>query len=362
MKDKIKLLSAGGIIGLIAVALVKFGNPANMGFCIACFLRDIAGGIGLHRAEVVQYIRPEIIGLMMGSFIIALFRKEFKARGGSAPATRFALGFAVMVGSLMFLGCPLRMVLRIAGGDLNAVVGLAGFAVGIAGGVVLLNKGFTLNRTYRLPFVDGAIMPAISVLLLTAVCVGAGFLFFSETGPGSMRAPLWIALAAGIVVGMVAQRTRLCMVGGIRDVIMFKDWTLLAGFAGILVVALIGNAAFGWLKIGFAAQPVAHTDGLWNFMGMLLVGLGSVMLGGCPLRQLILAGEGNSDSTVTVIGMIVGAACCHNFGLASSGDGPTTNGKTAVIICLAVLIAIGVVNSQLVGRKSAPTLASAVNK
>ena len=51
--EKKKLIGAGLLIGLVSVALVKLGNPANMGFCIACFLRDIAGGVGLHRAAVV---------------------------------------------------------------------------------------------------------------------------------------------------------------------------------------------------------------------------------------------------------------------------------------------------------------------
>ena len=37
------IIGAGVIIGIIAVALVYFGNPANMGFCIACFLRDAPG-------------------------------------------------------------------------------------------------------------------------------------------------------------------------------------------------------------------------------------------------------------------------------------------------------------------------------
>ena len=78
--------------------------------------------------------------------------------------------------------------------------------------------------------------------------------------------------------------------------------------------------------------PVAHTDAVWNFLGMVLAGFGCVLLGGCPLRQLILAGEGNTDSAVTVLGLMVGAAFCHNFGLASSADGPSANGKIAVII------------------------------
>ncbi len=54
------------MVGIIAVLLVYFGNPVNMGFCIACFVRDIAGSVGLHRAPIVQYIRPEIIGMVIG--------------------------------------------------------------------------------------------------------------------------------------------------------------------------------------------------------------------------------------------------------------------------------------------------------
>jgi len=75
-------------------------------------------------------------------------------------------------------------------------------------------------------------------------------------------------------------------------------------------------------------------------MGMLVAGWGSVLLGGCPLRQLILAGEGNADSAITVMGMIVGAAFAHNFKLASSGEGPTGNGKIAIFIGIAILLGI----------------------
>ena len=39
---------AGAVVGIAAVVLTLLGNPANMGFCIACFLRDIAGGVGMH--------------------------------------------------------------------------------------------------------------------------------------------------------------------------------------------------------------------------------------------------------------------------------------------------------------------------
>ena len=340
------VIGTGLVVGIIAIVLVALGNPANMGFCIACFLRDIAGGVGLHRAEIVQYVRPEILGLVLGALLMSLFSKEFAPKGGSAPLTRFILGFAVMVGALMFLGCPLRMVIRIGGGDLNAVVGLVGFVVGILLGIFFLNKGFTLRRTYDLPALEGYMPSIISIALLLVLAFGASLLFFSTSGPGSMRAPVVAALIAGLVVGALAQRSRLCMVGGIRDAVMFKDGHLLYGFIAIFVAVLLGNLIVGKFNLGFAGQPVAHTDGLWNAMGMVVTGFGSVLLGGCPLRQLILAGSGNTDSGIAVVGMTVGAAFCHNFGLASSADGPTANGKIAVIICLVVVAAIALINTR----------------
>ncbi len=357
-KQQLWLAATGLIIGAIAVTLVHFGNPPNMGFCIACFIRDIAGGVGLQRAEPVQYIRPEIIGIIWGAFLVALATKEFKVRGGSAPVLRFTLGFVMMVGALMFLGCPLRMVLRLAGGDWNAIFGLVGFVGGILAGVFFLNKGFSLKRTYKLPALDGFVLPLGAAALLTFLLLGASFLFFSKEGPGSMHAPVFLSLAAGLIVGVLAQRTRLCFAGGIRDMILLRDPTMFLGFAGVLVAAFVGNLMLGYFKPGFVGQPIAYNDGLWNFLGMVVVGFAAVLLGGCPLRQLVLASEGNVDSVVTVLGMLVGAAICHNFKLASSAEGPTPNGKVAVIIALVILVAVGVLNSQLVKKKQAQSAAA----
>ena len=133
-REKGGIILAGLAIGVIAAVLVVLGNPVNMGFCIACFLRDTAGAMGLHGAANVQYIRPEIIGLVLGSFLLTSVKKEFASRGGSAPLTRFVLGFFVMIGCLMFLGCPFRMILRLAGGDRPG--GPAGKKRGPPGGAV----------------------------------------------------------------------------------------------------------------------------------------------------------------------------------------------------------------------------------
>lgn len=95
------------------------------------------------------------------------------------------------------------MVLRIGGGDLNAVVGLVGFIAGIAVGVLFLNRGFSLKRTYSLSRGEGYVFPAVNVGLLLLLVAAPSFIFFSTEGPGSMRAPLWAALGAGLVVGAI---------------------------------------------------------------------------------------------------------------------------------------------------------------
>ena len=350
------IVISGAIIGVIASLLQKLGNPPNMGICVACFERDIAGALGLHRADVVQYIRPEIIGFVLGSMIAALIFSEFKARSGSAPIVRFILGMFAMIGALAFLGCPWRALLRLAGGDLNAILGLAGLAVGIAIGVQFLKYGYNLGRSNKTYSAVGAIMPFIMLgLLLLAIFKpqfsSTGPIFSSEKGPGSMHAAIGVSLVAGLIIGFLAQRTRFCTMGALRDVILMRDTHLISGVAALFIAALTTNLVLGQVNLGFQAQPVAHSNHLWNFLGMLLAGLAFSLAGGCPGRQLFLSGEGDGDAAVFVLGMIVGAGFSHNFALAGKPDainegilsvgGLTPYGMSAVILGILVCLIIG---------------------
>lgn len=345
------IILTGVVVGLAALILTAAGNPKNMGFCIACFLRDIAGALGMHSSANVQYIRPEIVGIVLGAAIAAAATREFCAKAGSSPACRFLLGLFVMIGALAFLGCPLRMVIRLGGGDLTAVAGLVGFLAGILVGIFFLRRGFSLGRAHPVRQGEGAILPGIMVVLLLLLLAAPGLLKFSEQGPGSMRAFWAVSLIAGLVVGIFAQRSRLCMAGGLRDAFMLRDFKLLSGFLAIWITLTIGNLILGNYHLSALSQPIAHSQYLWSALGMALVGWGSILLGGCPLRQLILAGEGNGDSAVTVLGMIVGAAISHNFGLAGAADsvaedgtyvvgGIGTAGMAAILIGFVVLLTI----------------------
>jgi YedE family putative selenium metabolism protein len=333
--SKIVLLIASGIvIGLLALALGASGNPPNMGVCVACFMRDTAGALKLHSAAPVQYLRPEIPGFILGALAAALAAREFKPEAGSSPFLRLALGFFMMIGCLVFLGCPLRMVLRLAGGDLNAVAGLAGFVTGIGIGVFFLRRDFALPPRRAQPGGEGLWFPLLALVLLLLFFFKGELFAASEKGPGAMRAPAWLSLAAGLMIGAIVQRTRFCFIGMISHVFLFRQFSMLLGVIALIAAVFAGNLALGTVRFGFADQPIAHGDATWNFLGMALVGICGAFLGGCPLRQVVGAGQGNSDATMTVIGMLLGAAAAHNFALASSAAGPTPGGKTVTIIGL----------------------------
>ncbi len=338
---KTLIILTGLVMGVLAAWLVKWGNPPNMGICVACFMRDIAGGLGLHRAGVVQYIRPEILGLVLGSFIAAYAFGEFRARGGSSPLVRFLLGALVMIGALVFLGCPIRATLRLAGGDLNGISGLAGVAIGVLAGIFFLKRGYNLGRVAKIPTAAGWLVPLAVIGLLLLAVFQPGFIFSSEEGPGSLHAALGISLGVGLLMGFLAQRSRMCFVGAWRDIFLIRDSYLVSGVVACFLGALVLNLILGQFHLGFDKQPVAHSSHLWNFLGMAVVGLAATLLGGCPLRQVILSGEGDTDAGVTVLGLFAGAAFAHNFGLASSGAGPSALGPVAVIIGLAFCLAVG---------------------
>jgi len=340
------IIIVGAIIGVGAALLQYYGNPPNMGICVACFERDIAGALGLHRADVVQYLRPEIMGFVLGAFVAALLAGEYKPRGGSSPLIRFFLGIFAMMGALVFLGCPWRTLLRLAGGDGNALLGLAGLIAGIFIGVGFLKNGYSLGRSYAQKKAAGWVFPALMIGLLLLLVFQVSFapggpIFFSAKGPGSQHAPILISLIAGLVIGGLAQRSRFCTMGAFRDVILIRDFHLISGVAALLIFAFAANMLLGQFKPGFEGQPVAHTDHLWNFLGMTLAGLAFVLAGGCPGRQLFLSGEGDMDAAIFATGMIVGAGIAHNFAIASSPKGTGAFGPAAVVIGLLFCLVIG---------------------
>jgi YedE family putative selenium metabolism protein len=248
-------------------------------------------------------------------------------------------------------------MLRLAGGDWNAIIGIAGLAVGVSVGVLFLKKGFNLGRAYPERTGFGLMMPFIMIVLLVLAVIYPSYgdtaaLFRSESGPGSMGAPVMISIGAALFVGFLAQRTRFCTMGAIRDVILMRDFHLMSGVIALVAAAFVMNLVLGQFVPGFTrgldaageviGQPAAHTNQLLNFGGMALAGISFALAGGCPGRQIFLAGEGDGDAGVFVLGMFTGAAVAHNFLMV----GTQPNAAWIVGIGLVFVLLIGFVSLE----------------
>lgn len=338
------------LVGAGAGWLVAAGNPGNMGICGACFLRDLAGALGLVSGKGPRIFRPEYAGVVLGATALAFARRRFQARSGSFAAARFFLGVFMAFGALVFLGCPFRMLQRLGGGDLNAVVGLLGFLPGVGLGRLLEGRGYSVGKTAPAPAPVGLIGPGAAILLL-ALFLGGGPLLGPRPGEagGPAHAPFPLSLAVGLLAGAALSATGFCAVSAARQ--LFERRARMP-FAALLLVA--GYAAVaadtGSFRASFAAQPIAHSEHLWNVLAMALVGLTGALAGGCPVRQMVMSGEGNGDAFLTTVGLIVGGALAHNWGIVSGAEGVTSAGTWAVAVGLFLCAAYGAAVTFL-GRK-----------
>jgi uncharacterized membrane protein YedE/YeeE len=142
-----------------------------------------------------------------------------------------------------------------------------------------------------------------------------------------------ITLLLGFVIGYLAQRSGFCSIGGMRDLFMFKHTRLFFGY-----LALIGGAFLGYL-IFWMIIPAAFPNFYWAatqenpfapipgapggltvgsyivlaIIGGFGMGIVGVLLGGCPLRQIVMSTEGNLKSLFFVLGLIIGAIIFHTW-------------------------------------------------
>lgn len=339
-------------VGGIAAWLVALGNPGNMGVCGACFLRDAAGALKLHAAKAAIF-RPELAGVVLGAFVWSLVARKPIGRSGSYAVARFLLGVWMGIAALVFLGCPFRMLQRMGGGDVGAWLAFPGFLAGVGAGLFLEKRGYSIGKTAPAPG-PVAVLGPLTVAALLALFLLGGVL--AGPGPGSSdppaHAPWAWALALAGVAGAALAATGFCAVSAGRQVFSGPRWMLAA--AGALIVGYgVVAAATGKFVWGADIPPISHPDIAWSAAALALVGLTGVLAGGCPVRQLVMTGEGNGDAFVVVAGLVTGGALSHTLGLASVpaaaatasaaavAGGPTDAGRKAVVVGIVLCLSYG---------------------
>jgi YedE family putative selenium metabolism protein len=335
------VVASGLLLGVLGVLLSVWGNPENSGICVSCFIENSAGALGFHDNQRMQYLRPELMGFVLGSVVSALVFNDFRSRGGSAPLSRLFLGVFMIFGCAVFIGCPIKLLLRLTAGDLTAVAGVIGLVFGVWVGLKGLAHGVEFVPQSSNKGNGSLLIPMLFVLLLVFFMIRPAFLLFSSQGGGAQFAPWPVALAVGAGLGALAQRSRFCITGSIRNfLLMGLRVPALWGLIAFVVAALAANLITGRFHAGLYGQPGAHLEYIWSFLGMGLVGWISVLIGGCPFRQMIKAGEGDADAGLVVIGMFIGGALAQSWGIAATASGVSLYGKVSILLGF-MLVAVG---------------------
>ncbi len=345
----------GAIIGIGSMVLSYYGNPANTGLCVSCFMENIAGAMGLHDNVRMQYMRPEILGIVLGAFAWSFYKRDFISIGGSSSLLRFVVGILLIIGCSVFIGCPVKMVLRLAGGDIGALAGMAGLVAGIYIGLEFIENGFQLGKPRKATKASGYMIPLFFLLLLALAVFKPDFIGESAKGSAALHAPFLMSLGFGLLLGGWAQHTQFCITGGIARIFLWgprevmncpRSTGLLISLGSFFVFATVSSMLTGQFNFGLLGQPSSNDSYGWAFLGMMMVGLGSVLIRGCPLRQLVSAGQGDTDAGVTVMGMLVGAGLVQNWGLAGNQAGTPYTAQVAVLFGIALLLWVGIINRR----------------
>lgn len=164
----------------------------------------------------------------------------------------------------------------------------------------------------------------------------------------------FISLLFGLIIGYLAQRSRMCFIGGMRDYVLVRDTYLLKGVAAFLLTAavlfylsnLAGGDVYGYpwyereagtsvelardfhafaacwipdeilIAVNSAKQVkgVAFPGGIvisYVMLTTIFAGLGigylSTVANGCPLRQHVLAASGSRGAYMYLAGFYTGA-------------------------------------------------------
>lgn len=117
--------------------------------------------------------------------------------------------------------------------------------------------------------------------------------------------PLLLLLAA--LMGFVADRTNLCTVSAVAEIMVERRASILWNITKI-VLWILGIATFIDYFLGVTPLNNARFSLLWiSLAGGLVFGMGATLNGGCSLQTITRLGRGNLGMMFSILGMPLGA-------------------------------------------------------
>lgn len=281
--------------------------------------------ISLHTVALLN------IFIILGAFISSLFSKEFSIK--IAPVGELIkglIGGALMgIGATVGIGCT-------TGGFFSGVPALSG-------GALFLSLGFMLGTIVALKYLlwEMEALPKISMGKSCTLLPGTGkktgwqrllgwiliavvlYIFSNYTGKGSSLSKIlgWHVFIA-LILGMILQRSRYCIVRAFREPFMTGEATAPVAIIISVLVALIGFTVIKYFGVGNAGETAIRAiemksvyANFWlrALIGGFIFGLGMTVAGGCAVGTLWRAGEGHVKLWMSAIGFTIMAPISKKF-------------------------------------------------
>jgi uncharacterized membrane protein YedE/YeeE len=121
------------------------------------------------------------------------------------------------------------------------------------------------------------------------------------------NAPLALALGGfliGVLFGWVVYRTNYCAMGSLSDIHNFGDYRRFRAWLLAAATALVGATlleTFGVVDLARSMYLAPSFNWMGHIGGGLIFGIGMVLAGGCPSRNLARAGGGDLRAMLTLV-------------------------------------------------------------
>jgi len=115
---------------------------------------------------------------------------------------------------------------------------------------------------------------------------------------------IWVVLLAlAFILGFVANRTTLCAVKAVDEILFQRQAKVLASFGKIILWAFGITIILEWM---FGISPIEaqkYSLNLQSLLGGLILGTGAVLNGGCALHTLVRLGRGDLGMLISITGI-----------------------------------------------------------
>mgnify|MGYP000111263717 CR=1 FL=1 len=117
---------------------------------------------------------------------------------------------------------------------------------------------------------------------------------------------IWVALLTlAFILGFVANRTTLCAVKAVDEILFKRQAKVLASFGRIIIWAFGMTIILEWSLGNVPTEAPKYTLNLQSLLGGFILGTGAVLNGGCALHTLIRLGRGDLGMLISLTGISV---------------------------------------------------------